>query len=608
MILRIEKGEKSYGGSTVFSDMDFSVNEGEKVALIGRNGAGKTTLLRIIAEAEILDSGKFTKYGKPEIGYLSQVAVVNEQLTVREFLMTVFQDILDIQKRITEIEKELARDHETVNLKAYEQLVTRFQQSGGYNLDFKVANIFTRFGFGEADLTRQLSTFSGGQKTKIAFARLLLQEPTLLLLDEPTNHLDLETIEWLETYLKEYPKALVIVSHDRYFIDRVCGVTYEIELGRTSRYGGNYSFFQETKKLLLIQESKAYKNQQEEIERLEKQIEKFRYKKDKAAFAQSKIKYLERMEKIEPTKLATKTFNADFKVSARGGKTVCVLEKYTIGYDRPLAKLSLNIQRGQKIGVIGPNGCGKSTLLKSIANKVPALAGEKNFGHQIKISYFDQSLTIVNQDNTVLDELWGEYQRFTKTEIRSHLGDFLFSGDDVFKKIQVLSEGEKVRLSFAKLLLEESNFLLLDEPTNHLDILSKEVLETALQAYTGTILFVSHDRYFIDKLADSLLVYEGDNFEYFPLTYQEYQRREKTQKDPPIIKPSKTEQPINVQKTLEKLEKRITKAETVLEELRNLLFEEEYYTDFIKAQALQERIDAADDELASLVRQWEELQ
>jgi ATP-binding cassette subfamily F protein 3 len=400
-----------------------------------------------------------------------------------------------------------------------------------------------------------------------------------------------------------------VVTHDRYFIDNICNVTYEMEQGKLTRYGGNYSFFQLTKKQALEQESKLYKNQQEEIKRLVVLIEKFRYKKNKAAFAQSKIKYLARMDKIELTNSDESTFKANFKVKVQGGKSVCVLNDFEIGYNQPLAKLSLSITKHQRIGILGSNGCGKSTLVKSIAGKIPQLSGNLVLGHQISLGYFDQDLAMIDNENTVIEELWNDYPDLNRTEIRTMLGRFLFSGDDVFKDTKVLSGGERVRLAFAKLLLKHDNFLILDEPTNHLDILSKEALEDALLSYDGTLLFVSHDRYFIDRIADSLLVYEDNNFVYYPITYKEYLQKTKPKE---VAKPQaiKLENPkvVNVEKTLSKLEKQITKAEMKLNDLQALLYLEEYYSDFLKQRALQKEIDEADDALQSLLRQWEQLQ
>jgi len=538
------------------------------------------------------------------------VMIPDDDLTVEAYLLEAFSELKKEEARLREMEEKLAIDHQSVNLEEYARLQSHFLSRDGYNVEYQLANVFTRFGFTEEELQRKLPTFSGGQKTKIAFARLLLSKPDLLLLDEPTNHLDLSTIDWLEDYLRDYPSALVIVSHDRYFIDSIANVTYELVLGSIKRFGGNYSYFLAAKKLALEQEALLYKNQQEEIARLELLIEKFRYKKSKAAFAQSKIKYLERMDKVELTKTATKNFKADFNSKLKGGKTVCVLSDYAVGYQQPLATLNLEILSGARIGVVGPNGCGKSTLLKTIAGKLEQLQGECHLGHQISIGYFDQELDVLDADNNVVEELWESYPLLTNTEVRTVLGRFLFSGDEVFKTISVLSGGEKVRLAFAKLMLNRDNFLLLDEPTNHLDIPAKEALEEALTAYNGTLLFVSHDRYFISRLASSLLIYEEGDFHYYPLNYQEYTERNKKPKTSKAA--NKTEEKKvednNPGKTLAKLEKQITKTETDLEKLEALLNDEEYYEDFLKHQQLTEEIEALQDKLAGFLEKWESLQ
>ena len=606
MLLEIEKGKKSFGAETIFYDLDFLIKKNDKTALIGRNGAGKTTLLRIMAGQESLDSGVLRKAGKTEIAYLSQTAIPDNGQSAREFLLGAFKQLAATGEKLTELEKKLAVTVDEKDLNEYAKLQSFYQQHDGYNIDYRIANVFTRFGFKEEELDKKLGTFSGGQKTKIAFAELLLRQPDLLLLDEPTNHLDLNTVEWLEEYLRDYPKALVIVSHDRYFIDSICNVTYEIELGQAKRYGGNYSFAQAEKKLALLQQEKHYKNQQEEIARLETLIERFRYKKNKAAFAQSKIKYLEKMDKIEISKTDTKNFKADFSVQTAGGKTVCFLRDFEIGYNKSLAKIDLTIYKGQKIGIIGPNGCGKSTLMKSIASLIAPIGGEKQLGHDITIGYFDQELSVLDKDNDLLRELAESYPKMTTWELRNVLGAFLFSGDDVYKKIAVLSGGEKVRLAFTKLMLRKDNFLLLDEPTNHLDIPAKEALEEALIEYSGTLLFVSHDRYFIATLADSLLVFEDGNFHYFPGTYREYREKKRSQAVAPKTENEVKRQISNPGKTLAKLEKQITKTETKLAELRNLSFQQEYYQDFLKMNQLQREIDETKDELDFLFLQWEE--
>ena len=480
----------------------------------------------------------------------------------------------------------------------------------GYNNKQELMTVFTKFGYKEEDMKRPINTFSGGQRTRLAFVRLLMSKPDVLLLDEPTNHLDLNRIEWLEGYLKYYNKAIVLVSHDRMFMDHICEVIYEIEYGTMKKYTGNYSSFVEQKKQDQQRQAQAYARQQKDIERLEGLIEKFSYKKNKAAFAQSKIKYLERMDRIEDPRSDEKTFRARFHTKVRGGKRVLEIHDLLIGYDRPLCKVDLEIMQSQKIAVIGPNGKGKSTLMKTLMRQIPSLGGSFLLGHQIQIGYFDQELAQFQSSNTVLEELWNDFPDLTRTEVRTALGCFLFTGEDVFKTVDHLSGGEKVRLSLAKLMLEKPNFLLMDEPTNHLDLLGKEALEQSLQDYEGTMLFVSHDRYFISKLATAILVIDEGQAMYYPLTYQEFMQKDKA---PAAVKEIKEEMPskkprrsLNYAKEAAKLEKKIEEKEKKLEELRELRFEPEYYHDYHKMNELDEQIDTMHNEINALMKTWEE--
>ena len=441
---------------------------------------------------------------------------------------------------------------------------------------------------------------------------MLLSKPDLLLLDEPTNHLDLNTIEWLENYLAKYKKAMVIVSHDRTFIDKCANVVYELEYGHIRRYPGNYSAFVEQKKNDFANQEAAYKRQQKDIKRLEELIEKFRYKKNKAAFAQSKIKYLERMERIEdPKKADTKAFKARFVCGVRGGKNVLSMDHFQVGYDEVLAEVTLDILRGERVCVMGDNGTGKSTLLKTIVGLIKPLGGYMMLGHQIEMGYFDQNQANFTSGNTVLEELWNEYPDLDMYKVRSVLGAFLFSADEVFKEVNVLSGGEKVRLSLAKLMLKKANFLILDEPTNHLDIISKEALESSLSDYEGTILFVSHDRYFIRKIATSCLVIDKDKVTYYPDGYKDYidvkvkeelaeQKNEKKEKVP--LKQLKQKPKYN----LARLENEISLMEDILEDKRALRYEPEYYQDMNKMAELDDEIDEIHNQIHALEEKWEE--
>lgn len=611
MIVQISNGSMSFGANEVFENIDFTVNENERIALVGRNGSGKTTLLKVLTGEEELSKGQLIKSNKVNISYLKQNALALSNQTVREVFDDVFKDLKDLEKQMEELSITLSNNTDEILINKYSELEEEYKNKGGYTYNSEMLSVLHGFGFKEADLDRNVSSFSGGEKTKIAFASLLLAKPDLLLLDEPTNHLDLNTIEWLENYLAKYKKALVIVSHDRTFIDRSVNVVYELEYGSIKRYAGNYSSFVEQKKNDLIRQEAAYKRQQKDIKRLEELIEKFRYKKNKAAFAQSKIKYLERMDKIEdPKKADTKTFKAKFVCGVRGGKNVLSLDHFEVGYDKKLCEVTLDIKKGDRICVMGDNGTGKSTLLKTIIGEIEPLGGYMMFGHQIETAYFDQNLANFHSGNTVLEELWNEYPDMDMYKIRSTLGAFLFSADEVFKEVNVLSGGEKVRLSLAKLMLKKANFLILDEPTNHLDILSKEALENALNEYDGTILFVSHDRYFIKKIATSCLLIDSDNVTYYPDGYKDYidvktkqeDVKEKEKKEAVPLKQLKQKPKYNIKK----LEDEISLMEDILEDKRALRFEPEYYQDMNKMAELDDEIDEIHNQIHALEEKWEE--
>ena len=609
MIVQISNGTVYFGANDVFENIDFTVNENERIALVGRNGSGKTTLLKVLTGEVELSSGQFIKANKTVISYLEQNALINSEETIREFFDGVFRNIKDIERQMEEVSKQLETDHDEKLIEKYSALEEEYKYIGGYTYHGEMLSVLNGFGFAETDLDRPIISFSGGEKTKIAFAGLLLSKPDLLLLDEPTNHLDLSTIEWLENYLAKYKKAMVIVSHDRTFLDKTVNVVYELEYGSIKRYAGNYSSFVEQKKNDLIRQEAAYKRQQKDIKRLEELIEKFRYKKNKAAFAQSKIKYLERMDKIEdPKKADTKAFKAKFVCGVRGGKNVLSLDHFKVGYEKPLAEVTLEIHKGDRICVMGDNGTGKSTLLKTIIGEVKPLDGYMMFGHQIEVGYFDQNLANFHSGNTVLEELWNEYPDLDMYKIRSVLGAFLFSADEVFKEVNVLSGGEKVRLSLAKLMMKKANFLILDEPTNHLDIISKEALENALSEYDGTILFVSHDRYFIKKIATSCLVIDEDKVTYYPDGYKDYidvkvkeEKKEEVRENKPL-KEIKQKPKYNISR----LENEISLMEDILEDKRALRYEPEYYQDMNRMRELDEEIDDIHNQIHALEEKWEE--
>ena len=611
MIVQISNGTVYFGANDVFEKIDFTVNENERIALVGRNGSGKTTLLKVLTGECELSSGQLIKANKTSISYLKQNALALSEDTIGEVFDQVFAKLKDLEKQMEELSDAMKEDPDEKLINKYSALQEEYKYLGGYTYQSEMLSVLAGFGFKESDLERKVSSFSGGEKTKIAFASLLLAKPDLLLLDEPTNHLDLSTIEWLENYLAKYKKAMVIVSHDRMFLDKTVNVVYELEYGSIRRYAGNYSSFVEQKKNDLIRQESAYRRQQKDIKRLEELIEKFRYKKNKAAFAQSKIKYLERMERIEdPKKADTKAFKAKFVCGVRGGKNVLSLDHFEVGYDKPLANVSLEIKRGDRICVMGDNGTGKSTLLKSIIGETKPLGGYMMLGHQIQIGYFDQNLANFHNGNTVLEELWNEHPDLDMFKIRSVLGAFLFTADEVFKEVDVLSGGEKVRLSLAKLMMKKANFLILDEPTNHLDIISKEALENALNEYDGTILFVSHDRYFIRKIATSCLVIDTDKVTYYPDGYKDYIDA-KAKEAPEKVKEEKNEVPLKELKqkpkyNIKRLENEISLMEDILEDKRALRYEPEYYQDMKKMAELDDEIDEIHNKIHALEEKWEE--
>ena len=618
MLYQVSHGSKYFGADPVFEDVQFEIRGTEKITIVGRNGCGKTTFLRCLSGEMNFDRGTVSMMNGTTIGYLAQKVLEHEERTAEEELKTVFEPVFEMQRELEALEETMRSDASDKVLGRYAVLQEKFETANGYNWEAEMMTVFTRFGFREEDLHKKIGEFSGGQKTRIAFVRLLLSKPDILLLDEPTNHLDLETIEWLEGYVKKYPRAVVVVSHDRMFLDHVADVVYDMEYGTMTRYVGNYSSFVIQKKNNLERQTAAYNRQKKDIERLEALIEKFRYKKNKAAFAQSKIKYLDRMEKIEKPEAADeRTFHVSFTPRLKGGEKVLSVDHLKVGYDHPLAEVTLHLRRGDRLAVIGPNGCGKSTFVKTLMDIVPPLSGSILYGHQIEAGYFDQQLAQFSSGKTVLEELWDEYPDLDRTEIRSVLGRFLFSADDVFKTVDVLSGGEKVRLSLAKLLLKHSNLLILDEPTNHLDIPGKEALEEALRDFSGTILFVSHDRYFISQLADRLLIMENGKADYIPKTYAEYEegRIEPAKTEVPAVKEEKPKEekaprglsPEGLRRQIEKIERRITEKEELLEEKRALRYEPEYYQDYSRMNALEEEIDQIHNDLAHLMEEWEKL-
>lgn len=532
MLYQISNGAVAFGDDVILHSIDFEIRNTEKIAIVGRNGCGKTTLLKLISgevEMEKLDSDEsafIAKAGNPEIGYLKQIAFDDPDVTLEQEVRKCFVKMDERKAELARAAAELEHDYSDEKVARYTAMEEAFKDDGGYYYEKEYEVMIRKFGFSDDERKKPIRDFSGGQKTKIAFIKLLLSKPDILLLDEPTNHLDVTTIEWLEGYLKSYPKAVVVVSHDRMFLDNVVDVVYEIEYGTARRYPGNYTNFIARKKENYDKQMKDHIAQQKEIERLQRMVTRFKGKPTKTSMAQSKQKAIDRMVIIEaPDKYDNKTFHANFQPEKETGNDVLYTSELAIGYDHPLSVVSLDLKRGEKLGILGGNGLGKSTFLKTIVGKIPALSGEYRFGTNVQIGYFDQQMAMYTSNKTVLDDFWDEYPNLTETEARNALGAFLFSGEDVFKNVNMLSGGEKVRLALCKILKTRPNVLVLDEPTNHMDIVGKETLESMLKDYKGTLIFVSHDRYFVKKVATQLLVFEDGTTNLYQFGYEQYQEK-----------------------------------------------------------------------------------
>lgn len=625
MRIEIINGYVEYDGNTVLSEINFSVSDKEKIALVGRNGSGKTSILKCISGEVPLVSGtgdekfSFSISGAPKIGYLQQVSL-NDELTLRQEILSAYKDVVGLENKLQNLLDKMSENPSDENVGAYSRAMERFENIGGYLYKKEYLTAVSKFGFSAEDLDKKLSCFSGGQRTKIALMKLLLEKPDVLLLDEPTNHLDIAAVEWLEGYLKNYKNSVVIVSHDRMFLDRIVGVVYEIEYGATTRYKGNYTAFLAQKQQAYDKALKDAKWKSAEIDRLRKIVERFRYKATKAAMAQSKLKEIERIGTVEtPRRFDTSTFASSFQPEYESVRDALFVKDLVFGYDKPLGEISLAVERGQKIGVIGSNGTGKSTLLKTITGLIPPLSGDVRFGVKTRVGYFDQTIAATKSELSVLEDFRAEFPELNDGEIRKTLGGFLLSGDDVFKCVKDLSGGEKVRLALSKIFRRRPNFLILDEPTNHMDIIGKETLEKLLMDFSGTVIVVSHDRYLINRVAKSLIVFENGGVRYFDGTFDEYEEKEKE-----IAEEVAKEKPEKTKKTggeryveskeearrkhrVEFLEKKITALEEELSLARAKLDDETVNTDYKKVMAVEEEIKTIEEKLDPLITEWTEL-
>ena len=633
-----------FGADVILQDVNFEVHDNEKIAIVGRNGCGKTTLLKLIAgdiQMNNPDSDEecgITMAGKQEIGFLRQVNFDDKEITVEEEIKKVFAPIFACEKRMNELEEQMKTSDDRQLMGEYDHLQRQMEALRGYSWQQDMEIMFQRFGFPLEDLKRPIGSFSGGQQTKVAFIKLLLGRPDIMLLDEPTNHLDLPTIEWLEGYLKTYDKAVIIVSHDRMFLDKIIDVTYEIEYHKIKRYPGNYSTFMKLKEEALIKQEKDYEEQQKEIKRLTEWIEKWKNTPTKVASAHSKQMAIEHMEKIEkPRRFDTRAFHARYIPRIESYTNVIQAKNLKIGYDHVLSEVSFLLQKKERLAIIGENGKGKSTLLKTLIGEIPALGGEFKFGQNVEWGYFDQQKAVqdgADPEQTVMDNFWQEYPDYLREDVRSALGGFLFSGEDVMKKMGQLSGGEKVRLSLCKMLQTRPNLLILDEPTNHMDIIGKAALEQMLNEYEGTVLFVSHDRYFISRIATQILEFSQTAVKQYNMNYEDYllekqkeagiagtisrpavpaggRQAERTQAgtEAPTLKdvfdkktyynPGKIRS--RLQNQLAKYERQLAESEQKASELQLQLMDPALATDYPKLMEIQNAIDAEEKNQESLL-------
>ena len=640
MNYRIIDGSVSYGAEAILEEINFEINEKDKIAVVGRNGAGKSTFLKALIDNSMLEEGvgenKFSviKEGSPRIGYLKQIEFEDDNILMKDEILKVYKNIINLEKNIENLSNKMINNSSEKIIKDYTESLDKYQFLGGYTYKKEIDTALRKFGFSIEDEKKKISEFSGGQRTKIAFLKLLLSKPDILLLDEPTNHLDITAIEWLEKYLKNYAKAIVVVSHDRMFLDKIVNKVYEIEYGEMTLYKGNYEDFERQKRLNYEKQLKDYEYQQREIKRLEAIVNRFKYKPTKAKMALSKLKQIERIVKIEePNKYDLKTFHNNFNIN-KSGKDVLEVKELSIGYNKVLQKLSFSLYRGDKLAIIGENGIGKSTLLKTLAGKIESLGGSFSYGFNVSLGYFDQQLEFENEENTVFEEFSKKFPDLTTTKLRTILGTFLFTGEDVDKKIKMLSGGEKSRLKLCEIFKKEPNLLMLDEPTNHMDIIGKESLENILKEYEGTLIFVSHDRYFVKKLANKILEFTKNGVIFFDGTYEEYleykeknnkeieersKNRNENKKENEVNfiennkeRSSKEQYLLNKEITkrknkMKKLEQEIENIENQVEEIENEMQKEENITNYVKLNELQKEKENLNKKIEDKMIEWENL-
>ncbi|WP_374019564.1 ABC-F family ATP-binding cassette domain-containing protein [Paenibacillus thiaminolyticus] len=654
MLLQVNGMSKSYGITPVLSNITLQILERERIGLVGVNGAGKSTLLQLIAGEMSPDNGTIYKAKETRIGYLAQNSGLQSTRSIWDEMMLVFTPLVEAEQELRQLEHEIAAPETAADSARHEAVMRRyaersewFRMQGGYEMETRVRSILHGMGFSQMDPGTPIHTLSGGQKTRLALARILLQQPDLLLLDEPTNHLDIHTLTWLENYLRSYPGAVLVVSHDRYFLDAMVTTIIEIERHQAKRYTGNYTKYMELKAAEYEQQMKLYEKQQDEIARLEDFVQRNLVRASTTKRAQSRRKTLEKMERLDKPAGELKKAHFRFETTRQSGKDVLHVQQLSAGYDgaEPLFRhAEFDLKRGEMVALIGPNGIGKSTLLKVLIGKHPLRDGSCRWGTNVSIGYYDQEQSTLNPNHTVLEEVWSAYPHLEEVRIRTVLGNFLFSGDDVTKKVASLSGGEKARVALAKLMLQQANVLILDEPTNHLDLFSKEVLESALYDYEGTLLFISHDRYFLNKMAERIIELDADGTYPYLGNYDDYMtKKQELAEDEAIrasLQPAPPSKPAAFQgsaaadsaadaglsaaeayeadkqakreerarqRKLEQLETQIAALEAKIAERELELAEPDIYNDYVRVQTIQAQLDEDKEALNAVYAEWEQL-
>ena len=630
MLIQLNNVTKNFVVNEVFSNVKMEINDKDRIAIVGRNGAGKSTLLKIISGEIDFDNGERTVSKDTTIGYLSQEFIVREDLSIYEEMITCFNEIIELEKELEKISYELTSENIESNpglLDKYDRLQNQVLTHKDYHYKSKIDSVLYGLDFDKEVFNKKISTFSGGEKTRLSMAKLLLSEPDLLILDEPTNHLDMENVAWLENYLSSYNGAIVIVSHDRYFIDKVVNVVYNLEFGKLKKYVGNYSNFLRQYEEDYEKNLKEYVSQQKDIKRLEDFVQKNIARASTSKMAKSRQKVLDKMEIIDNPRKDDKAANIEFRIKEQSGRDVLIINDLQVGYEEQVGqKYNFSVYKGDRLAIVGKNGIGKSTLIKTIAKKQKKLGGNIQYGSKVSLGYYDQKQAEFESSKTILNELWDEYPLMKEAEVRTVLGRFLFRGDDVLKIVRDLSGGEKARLQLAKLMLEKNNLLILDEPTNHLDITSKQVLEEALENYEGTILFVSHDRYFINKIANKVFDITEEGYNIYLGNYDYYLEKREQEKIAKRLKEEKISEAVvkevndyvlskeekrrirKLERTRDELIVQIDELESKIKIVNEELMKEEVYTDAVKTQEWNGKLKKLTSELEEKNNSWLEIE